>query len=146
MKNKKVLPMQKYQDINESQVFFRGKITVKAESRGIRKKLITFVTEREITKPSLGMGWLRVVTWTIQNVQCSTKPTNQSEKDRIITNFEKLVKTDRTIKDTDNKKNTLPGHPKKNREPDPHRIVCRVTLQRERTNKSNLDRQKTNKG
>ena len=38
MKNRKILPVtKKYQDLNRNEVIFTGKITVEAESKGIRK-------------------------------------------------------------------------------------------------------------
>ena len=69
-----------------------------------------FITEREDIKPLLGMDWLREFNWTIRHIEKTTRITDQSEKDKIITHFEMLFKTNRTIKDTDFKIQLKPGH------------------------------------
>ena len=53
--------------------------------------------EREHKKPLLGMDWLPEFNWLIKNIDSTTETTDNSEKDKIITNFEKLFKTNRTI-------------------------------------------------
>ena len=82
---------------------------IEVESRTIRKILTMFNTEREDKKPLLGMKWLRHFNWTTQSVESTTEPTDHSEKDRLITNFEKVFKTNRTIEDTEIKKQVKPG-------------------------------------
>ena len=52
-----------------------------------------FIAEREEIKLLLDVDWLREFNWRKQNIQSTTKTTDQSEKDRLFTNFEKLFKT-----------------------------------------------------
>ena len=115
MEDNKIVPITRnYQDVNKNEIEFTGKITVKAESRGIRKTLPMFNTEREEIKPLLGMDWLRELNWMIRHIEKTTTITDQSEKDKIFTNFEKVFKTSRTIKDTESEMQRKPGYaPKK---------------------------------
>ena len=78
-----------------------GKITVEAESRGIRKNLTMLITKREDIKPLLDMDWLREINWTLRNIESTTTTTNQSEKDKLFKKREKFLKTKRTTKDTE---------------------------------------------
>ena len=64
------------------------------------KKLPMLSAEREDIKPILGMDWQRDLNRTIQRVEKSTTPTNQSEKDEIKTQFENLFNANQTVKDT----------------------------------------------
>ena len=68
-------------------------------------------TEREDIKPVLGMDWLRDLNRTIRHIEKTTTTTDQTEKDKIIRNFEKLWETNQTIKDSDIKEQPEPGHP-----------------------------------
>ena len=68
------------------------------------------ITEREDIKPLLGMGWLRELNWTMRHIEKPTTPTDQSERNKIITPFEKLVQTNSTNKVTENKMQLKPGH------------------------------------
>ena len=69
-----------------------------------------FFTEGEGLKPLLGMGWLREFSWTIRHIKKKTTITDQSEKDIIFTNFEKLFKANWTIKDIEKKIPLKPKH------------------------------------
>ena len=112
IKDKKILPITtKYQDVKKNEVNFVGKITVQAESRGNRKNLSMLITEREDIKTLLGMDWLRQFNSMMRNIQSTTTITDQSEKDKEGTNFEKLFKTNRTTKDTEIKIQLKPRHP-----------------------------------
>ena len=55
-------------------------------------------------KPLLTMDWVRESKLTIRNKESTTRLTNQSEKDKKITIFERLFKTNRTIEDAEIKK------------------------------------------
>ena len=68
------------------------------------------ITEPEDIKPLLGTDWLREINWTIRHIEKTTTPTDQSEKDEIITQFKKLFKTNQAIKDNENKKQIKMGH------------------------------------
>ena len=105
IEGKKILPViKKYEDVNKNELKFAGKITVEAESKGIRKNLSMLITERE------DMHWLREFNWTIGLIEKSTTPTDQAKSDEIITQFEKLFKRYQTIKDTANKTQIKSGH------------------------------------
>ena len=52
------------------------------------------------------MDWLRGFNWTIRKIESTTTTNNQSEKDKTITNFEKVSKTNRIIDYTDTKMTT----------------------------------------
>jgi len=57
------------------------------------------------------MDWLREFNWTMRHIEKPTTQTDQSERDEIITQFEKLFKTNQTIKDTETKIQLKSGHP-----------------------------------
>ena len=78
-------------------------ITVEAPSQGIRINLSMLITSREDIIPLLGMDWLRRINLTIRHVKMTTTLIDQSERDEVITQFEKLFKRNRTIKDTEMK-------------------------------------------
>ena len=102
IKAQKILPItRRYQDLNKNEVKFTGQITVEAEGRGIRKNLPMLITEGEDIKPLIGMDWLREFNWTTGNIESTRTLNNQSEKDKIITKFEKRLKTNPTIKDAE---------------------------------------------
>ena len=91
IENKKLLLLRKiYQEVIKSDGKFLWKSTAEAENRGIRKNLNIFITEREDIQQLLRNHWLRKFNWTTQNSESTTNATDQSEKDRLITNFEKL--------------------------------------------------------
>ena len=50
------------------------------------------------------MDWLREFNWTIEKFESTTTTIDQSEKDKMCTNFEKPFKTNRTIIDSETKK------------------------------------------
>ena len=77
------------------------RITVKAQSRGFRKKLTRLNIEGEDIKPLLGMDCLRDFLWTIRNFGSKTKKIHRSEEDGIFTKLEKLFKLYQTFKDTE---------------------------------------------
>ena len=56
------------------------------------------------------MDWLRGYNWTIRNIESTTNLTDQSQKDKIITNFEKIFKKNRAIKDAEIERELKPGH------------------------------------
>ena len=84
---KKLLVTRKYQDVNENEVITNGKITVEAESKGIRKNLSMLITEREDIKLLLGMDWLRECNWMIQ-IEKTITLTDQSETNEKKTQFQ----------------------------------------------------------
>ena len=57
------------------------------------------------------MDWLRDFKWTIRHIEKTTTITDKSEKNKINTNFEKRLKTNGTIKDTEIKLQLRPVHP-----------------------------------
>ena len=61
-------------------------------------------------KPLLTMDWVPLFNWTIQNIESTTSLTELSEKIKILTNFEKLFKTNRTIEEAGIKTQLKPGH------------------------------------
>ena len=80
----------KYEDVNQNEVKFLGKITLKAEKKGFKMELSMINVNREDIKPLLGMDWLREFYWTIHsNNESRTNETDQSEKNKITTNFDK---------------------------------------------------------
>ena len=68
------------------------------------------ITEREDFKPLLGMDWIREINWIIRYFDQKTTLTDQSETEGKITQFEKLFKTNPTIKDIENKLQLKLGH------------------------------------
>ena len=103
---------------------------MKVESKGIRKNFAKLITKRGDIEPLLRINWLREIIWIIQGFESATNTTDQSEKDRTKTNFQKLLKTNRMITDTENKIQLKPGHPPKTRKPDPYHIICRALSER----------------
>ena len=71
------------------------------------------ITEREDKKPILGIVWLRGFNWRFRHIEKTTTINDRSEKDKIITLFEKLFKSGRTIKDGEIKIQLKPGSPPK---------------------------------
>ena len=60
------------------------------------------------------MDWLPEFNWLIQKIVSTTETTDNSEKDKIKTNVEKLFKTNQIKKNTEIKIHLKPGHlPKK---------------------------------
>ena len=110
IREKKKIPITKnYQDVKEIKVKFTGKTTVEAESEGIRKNFF-MLTEREDIKPLLGMDWPGNFNCTMRHIGKTATLTNQSETDETFTKFQKLFKTNRTIKDTEIKIQLQPVH------------------------------------
>ena len=72
-----------------------------AESKRIRKNLSMLFTKGEVIKPLLDIDWLRNFNPTIRHIKKTTTQTDQSRRDERITQFEKLMKMNRTIKDTE---------------------------------------------
>ena len=68
------------------------------------------ITERANIQFLLGMDWLREFNWTFQNIENATKDTDQSENKKIIPNFEKLIRTNRIINDTEARIQTKQDH------------------------------------
>ena len=60
------------------------------------------IAEREVIKPVLGMDWQPDLNRTIRHFEMLTTTNDQSERDEIITRFEKLSKSNQTLKDTEN--------------------------------------------
>ena len=90
---------------------YPGRITVEAQSRGIRKILTVFIIETENIKPLLGMEWLQEFNWLIRNIDGRTTRTDHAEKDQTIAKFEKLIKASLKIKITETEIQLHPGHP-----------------------------------
>ena len=81
IKDINILPAtKKYQDANKNEVKIPGKITVEGESKGNRKHLSMFITEREDIKSIFGMDWLREFNWTIRLIEKTTTQIGQSER------------------------------------------------------------------
>ena len=99
----------KYQDVHKNGVKFVGRITIEAKSRGIKFNLPRLITEREDIKPLLDMDWLRDFNWTLRNSETTTTITNHSEKDKKITDFEKIFKTNPMVRDSQIKKQLEAG-------------------------------------
>ena len=72
----------------------------------------------------LGLDWLRDIFWTIRNIESTMMLTDQSEKYKLITNFEKQFKTNRTNKDSEIKLQLNTGHPliKQKAKPTPYQL------------------------
>ena len=94
------------------------------------------------------MVWIRELNWTLGNIASTTTTTEQSEKHKIITIFEKLFKTNRTIEDTENKVQLKPGHPpiKQKARPIPYhlhsyveKVINRLIESGHREKKQNLE-------
>ena len=68
------------------------------------------ITEGEDIKLLLGVDWIWEVIGTMRLIQKSTTPTDQSERNEVFTQFEKLVKKSQTIKDTEIKIFLKSGH------------------------------------
>ena len=96
-KDKKILQITKYQDESKKEVKLLKKATVEAKQKGIKNNLNIIITERE------GKDLLLGTDGTIQNIESTTNATDQSQKHKIVTKFEKLLKTNRAKKDTGNK-------------------------------------------
>ena len=80
IKVKKKLPVTRnYHDVNKNEAKFTVKITVEAETEGIRKNLSILITEREYIKLLLGIDSLREFNWTIRHIEKTTTITDQSE-------------------------------------------------------------------
>ena len=73
---RKITGDKKDQDVNKNEVNFTGKITVEAQSQGIRVNLSMLNGEREDIKPLLGMDWLRQFNLTIRHIEMATTLTD----------------------------------------------------------------------
>ena len=69
------------------------------------------ITEQEDIKPLIGMDWLREFNWTTRSIEGTTTTSDQSEKEKINTNFEKFFKKNQTVNETEIKAQLRPGHP-----------------------------------
>ena len=74
------------------------------------------------------MDWLQKFNSTIRQIKKTAKLTDQSERDEINTQFEKLFKTNRTNKDTEINIQSKPGHPptKQKTRPIPYHLKLHV--------------------
>ena len=89
--DKKISPItENFSRLIKSEVKLAGKVTVEAESEKVRKNLTMLITEREDIKPLLGMDWLGELNGTTRNIERSTTITDQSEIEKLFTNFEKF--------------------------------------------------------
>ena len=81
MKDRKLLTIsRKNQEVDKNELKFARKITVEAESRGIRKYLTMLNTAGENIKPLLGIDWLQKFNWTIRKIENTTTTNHQSKK------------------------------------------------------------------
>ena len=78
----------------------------------------------------LRMDWLREFNWTIRNIE-STSLTDQSEKSKIFTNSEKIIKTNRTIKNAKLKIQLKPRPPPRKQKtwPIPYHLQSYVEME-----------------
>ena len=107
----RILPVTtKHQDGKSNEPKLTGKIRVKTEKKRMRTNLSKLITAREHIKPLLCMHWLREFNWTIRHIEKTTTPTDQTERDEIITQIQKLFKRSRTIRDTEVKILLKSGH------------------------------------
>ena len=98
----------RYQDVNENEVKFWGKVPVNIEYENNKQKMEILMTQRTEITPLLGMDWIKTFRLTIGRIQLAEN--NQSEKDRIINNFPDLFENNETIKVTKMKIQLKPGH------------------------------------
>ena len=111
VKGNKIIPVRRnYREVDKNEVLITGKITVEAENKGTRKNLSILITEREEIQALLGLDWQRQFNLTIRHIEKSTTQTDQSEGDEIFTQFEKLFKSNQTIKETEIKIQLKLGH------------------------------------
>ena len=113
----------KNQGVNNNWVNFARKITVQAENRGIRKNLPILITKQEAKKPPFDVDLLREVNWMMQKFESTTETTDKSENMKILTIFDKLFKTNRTVNGTGVKIQFIPGHPTKSKKLNPYHNI-----------------------
>ena len=80
---------QRYQGVNKNEVKFRGEVPVE-QKKNKKQKLQLLITERNDITPPLGIDWLKKFKLTIRNIR--TDRNSQSEKRRVISNFQDLFK------------------------------------------------------
>ena len=98
----------RYQDVNTSEVKFRGKVPVNIEYENNKQKMEILITERTDTTLLLGMDWMKTFKLTIGRIQLTKN--NRSEMERIINKFPDLFENEETIKDTEIKIQLKPVH------------------------------------
>ena len=59
----------RYQDVNQKEVKFRGKIPVNFEYENNKQKMEILITERTDITPLLGMDWMKTFKLTIGRIQ-----------------------------------------------------------------------------
>ena len=70
----------RYQNVNNNEVKFRGKIPVDIEYENNKQKMQLLITEGNDSTPLLGMDWLKNFRLTIGNIRLDEN--SQSEWDR----------------------------------------------------------------
>ena len=122
----------RYQDVNKSEVKFRGKIPVNIEY----EKMEILITERTDITPLLGMDWMKTFKLTIGRIQLAKN--NQSEREKKFNKFPGLFENNETIKETEIKIRIKPRHlsVKQNGRPVPLHLQKVVERELERLIKS----------
>ena len=133
-------PTNRYQDVNKSEVKFRGKIPVNIEY----EKREILITERTDITPLLGMDWMKTFKLTIGRIQLAKN--NQSELEKKFNKFPGLFENNETIKDTEIKIRLKPRHlsVKQNSRPVPLHLQKVVERELERLIKSGHLEKKNN--
>ena len=104
---KEIKPLkERYQDVNKNEIKFLGKIWADIDYNGKITKLPIIITQRDDITPLLGVNWLKQLPITINKISLG-EPTNQSEN--IYSKFNKLFKTNHTIKNIEVKIQMNPG-------------------------------------
>ena len=98
----------RYQDVKQNEVKFRGKIPVNIEHENNNQKMEILITERTDITPLLGMDWMKKFKLTIRRIQLAEN--NQSEREKIFNKFPDLFENNDTIKDTEKNIQLKPGH------------------------------------
>ena len=81
----------RYQDVNKTEVKFRGKIPVNLEYENNKQKMEILITERTDITPLLGMDWMKNFKLTIRRIQLADN--NQSEREKVFNKYRTCSKT-----------------------------------------------------
>ena len=98
----------RYQDVNENEMKFWGKVPLNIEYENNKQKMEILITERTDITPLLGLDWMRKFKLTIGRLQLAEN--NQSEGEKVFTKFPDLFENKEPIKETEIKIQLKPGH------------------------------------
>ena len=98
----------RYQDVNQNEVKFQGKIPVDVEYGNNKQKMDILITERTDITPLVGMDWMRKFKLTIGKIQLAEN--HQSGRKKVSTKLPDLFEINETIKDTEINIQLNPGH------------------------------------